>query len=351
MFNNLNNRQDVVRILIFGALAIPFVIIFLPFFVPMLLAIFFAFGLEPMWKKIGLQRRQKKFFPVFLLFFWILFIFVPMILIGVKVVRILQAFAAEGTKNSQFFQSLNTLWDRMYTWGMDILNLVRLDAEVFPTKDEIVSKVSPIVVEKTTEFLSSLPEIGLSLLVFFGMLVVLVPRAERIKNYFVGLEILPKEELEEIIFCLERNCYMVLVSTFLIGLLQACIVAIGASAFGYHEFFLIFVVTFILSFIPVIGAAPVSFVLAITSFITEQSGNGIGLLVITIIAGSIDNIVKPYVFSGNEEGTHPIIALIGIIGAIIVFGLPGLLLGPLLLQIGTELLPKLTKRALEALKL
>lgn len=129
------------------------------------------------------------------------------------------------------------------------------------------------------------------------------------------------------------------------------IVAVGASLFGFYEFFLIFVITFTLSFIPVIGAAPMSFVLAITAFIMGNSGNGIGLLVVTLIAGSIDNIIKPYVVSSKEAGIHPIIALMGIIGAIFVFGLPGLLLGPLLLQLGTELLPRLTGRLLSALKL
>lgn len=351
MFNHISHRQNIVRILIYCALSIPFVLIFLPFFVPMLLAVFFSFGLEPLWVKIGLHRRQKKFFPYILIFVSILFLFVPIILIGVKVVRILQEFTAQGTQNSQFFQSLNTLWDKMYAWSMDILSILNLESNVFPTKDEIVSKVSPIVVTKTTEFLASLPELGLSLLVFFGMLVVMVPRADRIKKYFSGLEILPKDELDEIVASLERNCYMVLVSTFLIGILQAVIVAVGASVFGFHEFFLIFVVTFILSFIPVIGAAPVSFVLAVASFIVGQSGNGIGLLVITVVAGSIDNIIKPYVFSGKEDGVHPVIALIGIIGSIIIFGLPGLLLGPLLLQVGAELLPKLTARTLSALKL
>lgn len=350
MFVDKNRRQNAVRVAICFLVAIPFITIFIPFFVPLLLAVFFALGLEPLWNKLGLHRRQKKFFPVFLLFFWFIFLFIPTVVFGVKVVRVLQEFTAKGTQNSQVFQSLNTLWDKSYMWGLDILHMVNLEADIFPTKDEIVSKVSPIVLVGTTNFLASLPQVGLSLLVFFGGLIVLVPRANKIKNFFIDIELLPKEETEQIISSLKRNCYLVLVSTFLIGILQAFIVALGASIFGFHEFFLIFVVTFILSFIPVIGAAPVSFVLAVTAFVIGQSGNGIGLLVVTGIAGSIDNIIKPYVFSAREEGAHPIMSLIGIIGAIIVFGLPGLLLGPLLLQLGTELLPKLFEKASAATK-
>lgn len=345
MIKNLSHRHNIVRIFALLAIVIPFCLIFLPFFVPMLLAVFFAFGIEPLWKKIGAERRNKKFFPFYLLGFWFFFIFIPFSFISVKIVRLLQGFSAEGTKNSQLFQSLNTLWDKVYSTSLNILDTMNLEKDILPNKDEIIAKVSPIILAKTTAFLAAIPEIALSMLVFFGTLVVLVTRAARIKRFFLDIHILPENELTEIIECLKVNCYTTLVSTFLIGMLQAMIVAVGASIFGFHEFFLIFIITFLFSFIPVIGAAPVSFVLAIASIIMGQTGNGMGLIVVTIIAGSIDNIIKPYVFSGSDQSIHPIIALLGIIGAILVFGLPGLLIGPLLLQVAVQLLPKIMSKA------
>ncbi len=351
MFKNLNYRHNVARIAVLCSIVIPFVIIFMPFFVPMLLAMFFAFGLEPIWNKIGSTRRQKNFFPLYLLAFSVFFLIIPFVFVGVKFVRLLQEFTSQGTKNSQLFQSLNTVWDKAFTSIHDVLHAVNLDPDILPNKDEIIAKISPVVVEKTTAFLSGIPDLGLALAVFFGMLIVFVSRASQIRNFFLKIKILPQEELDEIIDCLKKNCYMTLISTFLIGMLQAFIVATGASIFGYHEFLLIFIITFLLSFIPVVGAAPVSFVLALGSLMMQQNGNAIGLIVVTIIAGSIDNIIKPYVFSGNEEGVHPFVALLGIIGAILVFGLPGLLLGPLLLQVGVELIPKMTSEAAAHTKL
>lgn len=345
MFKSLNYRHNIARIAVLGAIAIPFIIIFMPFFVPMLLAMFFAFGLEPIWEKIGSTRRQKNFFPLYLLAFSVFFLVIPFVFVSVKVVRLLQGFALEGTQNSQLFQSLNTIWDKAFASINEVMQTVGLDPEILPNKDEIISKVSPIVVTKTTEFLAGIPELGMSLLVFFGMLIVFVSHTAQIRSFFLSIQILPQHELEEIIECLKKNCYMTLISTFLIGMLQACIVATGAAIFGYHEFLLIFIITFLLSFIPVIGAAPVSFVLALASLMMQQNGNAMGLVVVTIIAGSIDNVIKPYVFSGDEGGVHPFVALLGIIGAIIVFGLPGLLLGPLLLQVGVELIPKMTSEA------
>ncbi|MBL7545222.1 MAG: AI-2E family transporter [Bdellovibrionaceae bacterium] len=351
MFKANSYRHHVVRVIVLCSIAIPFVIIFLPFFVPMLLAMFFAFGLEPIWKKIGSTRRQKRYFPLYLLVFCFFFLIIPFSFVGVKIVRLLQEFSASGTKDSQLFQSLNALWDKAFATVTKVLQTLNLEQDVLPNKDEIISKVSPVVVDKTTAFLSSIPESAMDLAVFFGMLIVFVTSTHKIRDFFISIDILPKEELDGIIDSLKRNCYMTLISTFLIGMLQAVIVATGASIFGFHEFWLIFIVTFLLSFIPVIGAAPVSFVLALSALLMGQSGNAIGLLVVTAIAGSIDNIIKPFVFSGQEEGVNAFVALLGIIGAIIVFGLPGLLLGPLLLQVGVELIPKIVSALTKTTKL
>jgi predicted PurR-regulated permease PerM len=343
MFKNLNLRFNVVRVILIFCITIPFVFIFFPFFVPILLAMFFAFGLEPIWEKIGSVRKQKKFFPVYLSLFGFFFLLIPFIFVGVKVVRLLQGLTSEGTKNSQLFQSLSAVWDRAFAALTQVMDQLSLDLATIVNKDEIVAKVSPVIVERTTAFLSGIPESAMSLAVFFGMLIFFVSHTRQIKIFFLEIKILPDDELDNVIGSLKKNCYMTLISIFFIGVLQAFIVAIGASIFGYHEFLLIFIITFLLSFIPVIGAAPVSFVLAIASLLMGQSGNAIGLVVVTIIAGSIDNIIKPMVFSGKEAGVHAFIALLGIIGAIIVFGLPGLLLGPILLQLGVELVPKLIK--------
>lgn len=349
MFSNLQLRHNIIRLLIIAILGIPTVLMFYPFIVPLLLAVFFAFGLEPIWDRIGSTRRQKKFFPLYLLVFCFFFFIVPFVFVAIKLVRLLQNLSTEGAKNSQFFQSISGLWDKLISSVTYYLDGFHLGQDLLPTQDEIVSKVSPMVVAKTTALLSSIPEYALALTVFLGTLILLVSRTKQIKSFFIQIDVLPEAEMDSIITSMKRNCYKVLISTFLIGMLQAMIVATGATIFGFHEFFLIFIVTFLVSFIPVIGAAPVAVVLALSAFLMGQTGQGIGLLVVATIAGSVDNIIKPFVFSSQEEGVHPFLMLLGIIGAILVFGLPGLLLGPLLLQVGVEILPKLMNSAIKNL--
>lgn len=332
------------RISLLLALAIPFVLIFTPFSAPILMATFLAFGLEPIIGKVKFKTKRRKYFAVGVFLILFLVFFIPFIIFALRIANGVKSLSAETLQSSHVFQSIFDLWGKFQDYGLKLMQSFGLEQNLIPNKEELIGKVSPFIISKTTLFFSALPELGLSLIVFFCVLYVLITNATRIKKRVVSADILPPQEIDVIINSLKSNCNMILVSTILIGALQALVVSIGSLIFGFHEFFLIFSITFFLSFIPVIGAAPVALLLAAISFISGNTGDGIGLAVVTIIAGSIDNIIKPYVFSSSEDDLHPMILLLGIIGAIIVFGLPGLLLGPLVMQAIVKLGPLLIKK-------
>ncbi|MBC7743232.1 MAG: AI-2E family transporter [Bdellovibrionaceae bacterium] len=336
--------QKILRIILLGTLVILFLAIFTPFAIPILLAAFVAFGSEPLIKKIRYKTKKRKLFSFGLIVTLLVILIVPLVLFTLRIANGLKSLSSESMQNSQFFQSLFTLWDKVQSYSSGALNTLGLNLDIIPQKEEIFSRLSPILLNAATQFLTALPDLVLSLFVFFCMLSILIINAPQIRNYFFNSEVLPADELEEVVKTFQSSCHMILVSTMLIGALQAFIVAVGSAIFGYQEFFLIFAVTFFLSFIPVIGAAPVAIVLSLLSFLMNNNGNGIGLLVVGIIAGTIDNILKPFIYSSSEENLNPVVSLLGIIGAIIVFGLPGLLLGPLILQVSTKLVPLLSKK-------
>jgi predicted PurR-regulated permease PerM len=348
MLRNDQKVHNTARILLLLILGIPCAVIFMPFLMPILLAMFFAFGSEPLMRKFKSRKRRRGFFTAGIFGVLVFLFVVPVILVILRVIEGLKSVTAESLQNSQVFQAVMELWEKVHAAIANVATSVGLQQDLFPQKNELFAKISPFVVEKTTLFLSSLPDLGLSLFVFFCMLFVFIIHAKGIKESIAASNILPTDELEEVIQAFQANCYMILISTILIGMLQAIIVAVGSLIFGFHEFLLIFAVTFFVSFIPVIGAAPVSFLLAIISFLMGNTGSGIGLLVVTVIAGTIDNILKPLVFSKEEENLHPVLSLLGLIGAIIVFGLPGLLFGPLLLQVTVKLTPLFTRKLFSA---
>lgn len=96
--------------------------------------------------------------------------------------------------------------------------------------------------------------------------------------------------------------------------------------FNVGDFFFIFLITFFVSFIPIIGAAPVAVILSFFCFLESHISAGTALIVLSLIVGISDNIVRPYLSSKGNVETNPIIDLIAIMGGVTLFGLPGLFL-------------------------
>jgi predicted PurR-regulated permease PerM len=96
-------------------------------------------------------------------------------------------------------------------------------------------------------------------------------------------------------------------------------------------------VTAIISIIPVLGAGlvwgPIAIYLFVTGTATGTYWKGIVLLIYGLLAMSgIDNALKPKII-GDHARVHPLIILFGILGGIQFFGLPGILLGPMVLAL------------------
>ena len=90
-------------------------------------------------------------------------------------------------------------------------------------------------------------------------------------------------------------------------------------------------VTALVSLIPVIGTAvvwgPLSLYLILTGFL----GKGIVLLVLgSAIIGMVDNFVRPILIKGRSKGMHLLLVFFSLVGGLALFGLSGLVLGPLI---------------------
>jgi predicted PurR-regulated permease PerM len=97
-------------------------------------------------------------------------------------------------------------------------------------------------------------------------------------------------------------------------------------------------VSFIASFIPVVGTAPVTLSLTIWAFSTGTATEGI-IFVVTIAAVAlVDNLLRPLVMKGGAE-MHPLIAFIAAFGGLSTFGFYGLFVGPVVAGLFFAILP------------
>jgi predicted PurR-regulated permease PerM len=194
------------------------------------------------------------------------------------------------------------------------------------------AQIGGAAITTSSHFLSSLPSLALHFLVFFFMLLTFLLNASLLKGKFISSKVLSQKQSEGLVDLLRLTCSTTLISTVGIGIIQALVVAIGGLVFDQGDFWIILVVTFFASFVPMVGAAPVGAVLALLSFMESNVSFGIGLVVVAVIAGTIDNVLKP-LFVGSRIEAHPLIAFTCVIGAVTVIGLPGLLLGPVIMNL------------------
>ncbi len=122
----------------------------------------------------------------------------------------------------------------------------------------------------------------------------------------------------------------VIYGDLLIALLQGLLGGIGLFLIGVpNAVFWGFVMT-ILAFLPVIGTGLVWIPVGIIELINHDVVGGIFILVygVIVILG-VDYLLRPELVSGKAR-IHPVVALIGILGGLRLFGVFGIVLGPVI---------------------
>jgi predicted PurR-regulated permease PerM len=118
--------------------------------------------------------------------------------------------------------------------------------------------------------------------------------------------------------------------TAVIGFIQSSLGAITLWIFGVGSPFLWFVVMFILSFIPIVGAWLVMHPAAIIQLLQGNYWQGIGIFLITVLViSSVDNVIRPRLV-GQFSGLHDLIIFFSALGGIRMFGPLGVLVGPVI---------------------
>lgn len=128
-----------------------------------------------------------------------------------------------------------------------------------------------------------------------------------------------------------------LVGTALTALLQGTMIGVTFWALGLPSAAFWGVITGLVSVLPMLGSALVWLPGMVVLGMGERWGAMVVLLVVGLIAGSTDNIVRMVVFK-KVSNIHPLATLVGAFAGLKLFGLLGVLLGPLAIAYFFELL-------------
>lgn len=126
-----------------------------------------------------------------------------------------------------------------------------------------------------------------------------------------------------------RVCKSVIVSTAATALVQAVAALVGYFIAGVPYPFFFFAVTFIVAFVPALGAASVCIAAAGVRLLMGHPWAALFLVVYAIVVvGLVDNVVKPLLMKDGVR-MHGAVVFFALLGGLAAFGAMGLLIGPL----------------------
>lgn len=171
--------------------------------------------------------------------------------------------------------------------------------------------------------------IVLTLLGFFHFL----KDGERIADKLISLSPLPDEHDKMIVAKIGSAINAVIRGRLAMGAVQGTFAGIGFALFGVPNPVFFGFLTAFSSLVPAIGTALVLVPAVAYLFITGETGEGVGLSIWGAVAvGLVDDLISPY-FIGRGIKLHPLVILVSVLGGIELFGLIGLIAGPVVVAL------------------
>ena len=235
-----------------------------------------------------------------------------------------------------FFQEIKDL--DFSKFEEKIPELLRGNIEFDTYVKDSLNKLTLSLARGTSDFLISLPK---KLLEFFVMFFVMfyMLKEGKVLGEKISMHLPLKEKhRRHVSEKFNSVIYATIYGIVITAIVQGAIGAIGLWIFGVSSPLLWGLVMTILVMIPFVGPAFVWLPAAIFKLATGETFSGVGLLLYGLfIVSTIDNVVRPKII-GSKGNIHPALVLLGVLGGLEVFGLLGIIIGPLILAISAVFL-------------
>ncbi len=197
-----------------------------------------------------------------------------------------------------------------------------------------IKSVIQVTGELTTaavlELGKNLPELLLQLLLAMIAFFFFLLNGEEFVAWLLGLGIFDRNVQEKLVKSFRDTTISAVLAGLAAAASQAALIVVGFLVIGVPGAFLAGGLTFIFAWIPMLGTAPASLAGLVYLYATQGSALQVALMIVmALAAGVIDNLVRPLVLKGRDD-MHPLVGLIAIIGGLQMFGIQGVLIGPIL---------------------
>ncbi|MBS3089347.1 AI-2E family transporter [Candidatus Pacearchaeota archaeon] len=197
--------------------------------------------------------------------------------------------------------------------------------------DGFVSNLGRAGLEKLTNALIELPRIALQLFIICFVFFFTLRDHQQFRSFMADLSPFAPSKQKILIQHFKDVADSVIYGQIIIGLVQGALAGIGFLLFGVKNALALTILATLLSITPIVGPFIVWVPISIYLFAAGNMPIAIGyLLYNALIVSTVDNILRSYLVS-RRTNLSPAIILIGMVGGFFIFGVMGIILGPLIL--------------------
>jgi predicted PurR-regulated permease PerM len=203
-------------------------------------------------------------------------------------------------------------------------------AEIGSIMHSFVTKVTNSLMNSLSKLILNFPTLFLqSLVVFFTFFFALRDK-EQLLSYIKSLLPFSRDIEKKLFKSSKAITSSVIYGQIVIGIIQGLLVGLGFFIFRVPNSLLLTLLACLAGVFPIIGTAIIWVPVAIYLLLAGNTFPAIGVIIFGLISSSLDNFIRP-IFVSKRTQMHSSLVLIGMIGGLFLFGVLGLILGPLIL--------------------
>ncbi|TJZ61386.1 AI-2E family transporter [Sphingobacterium olei] len=266
------------------------------------------------------RKWNRSATSIFFIILSVVFIVLPLWAIIDYLIPKLRSFLGD---QQDIIAKFNTL--KIYMSDKPFLKDIDLSNEALLASLQSLTRYVP-------SLLNSVAEVGINILVALFVLYFMQVHAKRMETYiYSAIPLSPKSKKEiwaEVKLMVKSNA----IGIPILGLCQGVVAMAGYWFFGIENYILWGMLTGVSSIIPVLGTMTVYVPICLITLASGQTANAIGLsLYCFLLVGGIDNILR-FTILKQLGNVPPLITVFGVLLGLNMFGMLGLIFGPLILS-------------------
>lgn len=136
----------------------------------------------------------------------------------------------------------------------------------------------------------------------------------------------------------------VIIANILVSAVQSLVCSIPLVVLGVPRALVWGILSFFLSFIPVVGTLPITLGAALWCYSQGRVAAAIFMVVVAVVVGSIDNILRPLFMRSSKTELSTLWLLVALTSGVTLFGVAGIILGPLFFSLFVAFSQALTEQ-------